>query len=58
LTVLLVLLALFFWGGEVIHDFSLALILGVVIGNYSSIFVASPILLIWKGSQGKLLKRS
>ncbi len=58
LTVLLVLLALFFWGGEVIHDFSLALILGVVIGNYSSIFVASPILLIWRGSQGKLLKRS
>ena len=57
-TALLVLIALFFWGGEVIHDFSLALILGVVIGNYSSIFVASPILLIWKGSQGKLLKRS
>jgi len=58
LTALLVLISLFLWGGEVIHDFSLALILGVVIGNYSSIFVASPILLIWKGSQGKLLKRS
>ena len=58
LTILLVLFALFFWGGEVIHDFSLALILGVIIGNYSSIFLASPILLIWKGGQGKLLKRS
>lgn len=57
LTILLVLFALFFWGGEVIHDFSLALILGVIIGNYSSIFLASPILLIWKGAQGKLLKR-
>lgn len=58
LTVLLVLLALFFFGGEVIHDFSFALLIGVVIGNYSSIFVASPILLAWKGSHGKLLRRT
>jgi preprotein translocase subunit SecF len=58
LTVFLVLLALFFFGGEVIHDFSLALLLGVVIGTYSSIFVASPILMLWPGAQGKLLKRT
>jgi preprotein translocase subunit SecF len=57
LTVFLVLLALFFFGGEVIHDFSFALLLGVIIGTYSSIFVASPILVIWKGSKGKLLGR-
>ena len=58
LTVFLVLLALFFFGGEVIHDFSLAMLLGVVIGVYSSIFVASPLLLLWPGAKGKLLKRT
>lgn len=57
LTVFLVLLALFFFGGEVIHDFSFALLMGVVIGTYSSIFVASPILVVWKGSKGRLLRR-
>jgi len=41
LTTLLVLLALFFLGGEIIHSFSIALILGVVVGTYSSIYVAS-----------------
>lgn len=55
LTVLLVLLALLFLGGEVIFDFSLALFLGVIVGTYSSIFVASPILLVWRGGKGKLL---
>lgn len=54
-TTLLVLMALFLLGGEVIHDFSLTLILGVVIGTYSSIFVASPLLLLWKGRRGKLI---
>ncbi|MCX5776246.1 MAG: protein translocase subunit SecF [Candidatus Firestonebacteria bacterium] len=48
LTVLLVVVALFLYGGEVIHDFSFALILGVVIGTYSSWFVASPILIEWE----------
>lgn len=47
-TVLLVLLALFFLGGAVIHDFSFALLVGVVVGTYSSIFVASPIVLAWE----------
>ncbi len=40
-TTLLVLIALFYYGGEVIHGFSLALIIGVVIGTYSSIYIAS-----------------
>lgn len=44
-TTLLVVLALFFFGGGVIHDFAFALLIGVVVGTYSSIYVASPILL-------------
>ncbi|MEE9591414.1 MAG: protein translocase subunit SecF, partial [Thermodesulfobacteriota bacterium] len=55
-TTLMVLLALIYFGGEVIHDFSLALFLGVLIGTYSSVFVASPLLLIWKGKRGKLIR--
>ena len=46
LTTLIVLLCLFFLGGDIIHDFAFAMITGVVIGTYSSIFVASPILLL------------
>lgn len=46
-TTLLVLLAVFFFGGQSVHNFVLALILGIVVGTYSSIFVASPILSIW-----------
>ncbi len=48
LTTLLALLSLLLLGGEVIHDFSLALFLGVLVGTYSSIFIASPVLLFWK----------
>jgi len=44
-TVLLVLVALFFWGGEVIHDFAMVLIVGTLLGTYSSVFVASAVLL-------------
>ncbi len=53
-TTLIVLLALFFFGGDIIYDFALALLVGVVIGTYSSIYVASPILLLLKeGVTGK-----
>jgi preprotein translocase subunit SecF len=45
LTTLLVLFALFFLGGETIHGFAMALIVGVIVGTYSSIFVASPVTL-------------
>lgn len=57
LTVVLVLIPLVLAGGEVLHDFSLALLWGVIVGTYSSIFVASPLLVIWPGGAGKLLKR-
>jgi len=55
LTTLLVLFALFFLGGEIIHDFALALIIGVFIGTYSSIYVASPITLALGISKADLM---
>lgn len=57
LTVVLVLIPLTVAGGEVLHDFSLALLWGVIFGTYSSVFVASPLLLLWPGGAGKLLRR-
>lgn len=45
-TTLLVLLALFFFGGEIIHGFATALIIGVIVGTYSSIYIASSTLLL------------
>jgi len=48
ITTLFVVVALFTLGGGIIHDFAFALIVGVAIGTYSSIFVASPILLAWQ----------
>lgn len=48
-TTLVVLLCLFFLGGDIIHDFAFALIIGVLIGTYSSVFVASPTLLLMEG---------
>ncbi|GBD92942.1 preprotein translocase subunit SecF [bacterium BMS3Abin05] len=47
-TTFLVILVLFLFGGEVIHDFSFAMLVGVVIGTYSSIFVAAPLLIEWE----------
>lgn len=51
LTTILVLTALFLFGGPSIHYFVLALIVGISIGTYSSIFIASPLLLLWKRSR-------
>ena len=48
MTVMIVVVTLFFFGGEVLRDFSLALIMGVIIGTYSSVFVASPIVVEWE----------
>jgi SecD/SecF fusion protein len=48
LTTALALFALFFLGGTVIHDFSFALLVGLLVGTYSSVFVASPVLSLWK----------
>lgn len=52
-TTLLVVLALFVFGGAVIHDFAFALLIGVLVGTFSSIFVASPMLLYWQKWQSK-----
>jgi preprotein translocase subunit SecF len=49
-TTIIVVAALFVFGGEVIHDFAFALLIGIVVGTYSSIFVASPLLVFWNGS--------
>ncbi|PLX78844.1 MAG: protein translocase subunit SecF [Desulfuromonas sp.] len=46
-TTLLVVLALFIFGGGVIHNFAFALLIGILVGTYSSIFVASPVLIFW-----------
>lgn len=56
LTTLLVLISLFIFGGDIIHNFSIALILGVIIGTYSSIFIASPVVLALGVSRENLLK--
>jgi preprotein translocase subunit SecF len=56
MTALLILSALFFFGGETIRNFVLALLIGIASGTYSSIFVASPLLVIWHN--WKLKKRA
>lgn len=48
MTTLFTLIALYFWGGSVLHDFAFVLLTGIVVGTYSSIFVASPVLTLWK----------
>jgi preprotein translocase subunit SecF len=48
MTTLVVVVALFVLGGGIIHDFAFALLVGIVVGTYSSIYVASPILLAWQ----------
>ena len=50
---LLVVIALFILGGEVLNTFALTLIIGIIIGTYSSIYVAAPIVIIWKDFFGK-----
>jgi preprotein translocase subunit SecF len=52
LTVVIVLIPLVLFGGEVLHDFSIALLMGVIVGTYSSVFVASPILVVWQAKTG------
>ncbi len=52
-TTLIVLLCLFFLGGAIIHDFAFAMIIGVLVGTYSSIYVSSPILLLLQEAPGR-----
>jgi len=48
LTAFLAAISMFFFGGEVIHDFALALVIGIAVATYSSVFVASPIVSLWE----------
>jgi len=52
LTAFLAALSLFFFGGEVIHDFAFALVVGIAVGTYSSVFVASPIVVVLESRAG------
>ena len=56
ITTLLALLSIFFFGGEILKGFSFAMILGVILGTYSSIFIANPILVYFRVSQKTLVK--
>jgi preprotein translocase subunit SecF len=47
-TVMMVVLILFFFGGPVIHDFTTALIVGLITGTYSTMYIASPVVLFWE----------
>ncbi len=47
-TVMMVVLILFFFGGPVIHDFATAMIVGLITGTYSTVYIASPVVLLWE----------
>jgi preprotein translocase subunit SecF len=57
LTVLLTCISLLFFGGAVLKEFALALTIGLVVGTYSSIFVASPVVAVWRGEKMTEVKR-
>ena len=57
-TTLVVVIALFLLGGGIIHDFAFALIIGVIVGTYSSVYVASPVLIIWQQAMKKPIGKS
>ncbi len=57
LTTFLAALALFIFGGEVIHDFALAILIGIAIGTYSSIFIASPIVILLAKKQQTIIRK-
>ena len=57
-TVMMVVLVLFFFGGPVIHDFAFALIVGLITGTYSTVYIASPVVLVWEKYVSKGRKRS
>ena len=53
-TTLLPIIAIFFFGGITLKYFALALIIGIILGSYSSIFLASPLLVSWLGKKSKI----
>ena len=48
-TALLTALALFFFGGEVLHGFAFTMVVGIITGTYSSVFVAAAVVTFWRG---------
>src|ERR1700746_745410 len=48
-TALLTALALFFFGGEVLHGFAFTMVVGIITGTYSSVFIAAAIVSLWRG---------
>lgn len=56
-TVILAVLALLLFGGDVLRNFALALLIGLVVGSYSSIFMAGPMLVLWRGEKMSEVKR-
>nr|HID58588.1 protein translocase subunit SecF [Desulfobacterales bacterium] len=57
-TTLIVVVALLLLGGGIIHDFAFALMVGIIVGTYSSIYVASPILIVWQDRLGSSRDRT
>ena len=57
LTVFLVVVVLYIFGGEGVHLFSFVMVIGVIVGTYSSIYIASPLLLIFGEGHGKVVER-
>lgn len=57
LTVFIVVIVLFFLGGEVLHDFAFVMLVGVFIGTYSSIFIATPVVLVWEKISPSKMRR-
>ena len=53
LTVFMVIVALYFFGGEVINDFAFTMLVGVISGSYSTVYIAAPVLVDWPGSKKK-----
>lgn len=56
ITTIMVVLSILFFGGEVLFDFALALALGIIVGTYSSVFVASPVIVEWEKRAPRRLK--
>jgi preprotein translocase subunit SecF len=53
LTVFMVIVALYFFGGEVINDFAFTMLVGVISGTYSTVYIAAPVLVDWPGAKKK-----
>jgi preprotein translocase subunit SecF len=52
-TVVFVALALFFFGGDVLHAMAFVLLIGIITGTYSSVYIASPLLILWERLRAK-----